>query len=187
MPTMNPPENFNQQAAPPDWTKTCPSCQMKVSPKATVCPYCRAKLRATAGAKAFLALLLFILAVIIIGAFSNSEPETRPPSSYSNSDLHAEVVAKTEGIVVVNQESSIWSGCEVGVNGGCGWSFNSPPYLTHESMTISPGQTITVPYSSMSNQDGTRFNILTHTVNSVVVMCSMGTRNPVQRSFCGTH
>jgi S1-C subfamily serine protease len=105
MPTMNPPENFNQQAAPPDWTKTCPSCQMKVSPKAMICPYCRAKLRATAGAKAFLALLLFILAVIIIGAVSNSSQETPlsppPPQAISTT------TAPTPTITPSNQPVSV--------------------------------------------------------------------------------
>ncbi len=108
-------------------------------------------------------------------------------SAINSSDLTAKVTTDINGINVANQESSTWTSCEVGVNGGCGWDFQDPPYRTHENMTISAGQNVSVPYSSLTASDGTRFDIATHGVNSIVVMCSMGTTDMVQRSFCGAH
>lgn len=97
-------------------------------------------------------------------------------------DLNASVSSNKQGISVTNLESTAWRGCEVGVNGGCGINFWHPMYQTHENMTIMPGQAITVPYGSMADKDGSQYS---GQPTSIVVMCSLGTHDPVERSWCG--
>lgn len=132
-------------------------------------------------------IVVFIVLLAISAVNSNVIQGLDNNNASSNADLNANVSTNINGINVVNRESSDWTGCEVGVNGGCGWNFQDPPYRTHENMTIVAGQSISVSYGSMTTSDGTRFDIATHGVNSVVVMCSMGTNDPIQRSFCGAH
>jgi hypothetical protein len=122
------------------------------------------------------------------GTSQTSESQTsESQTSKSNPpDLDANVSKNMEGITIVNNEYSSWSGCVIGVNGGCGWDFSDPPYKTYKQYTIAGGQSLTVPYGFMSNKDGLRFDITTHVVNSVVVMCSMGTDDPIDRILCGT-
>ncbi len=129
---------------------------------------------------------LIVLGVIflMVSIGQNNQGGT---SATDSSDLNANVSTNAEGVTVVNNESSSWLGCEVGVNGGCGWDFQDPPYQTHEQYTITGGESLTVPYGSMSDTDGEIFDPTTHVVNSVVVMCSMGTNDEIERSFCGAH
>lgn len=134
---------------------------------------------------------IIIWILILLGIFlliwSVGQVNQNGTSATDSSDLNANVSTNLEGVTVVNDESSSWLGCEVGVNGGCGWNFQNPPYQTHEQYTIAGGQSLTVPYGSMSSQDGTIFDPTTHVVNSVVVMCSMETSDVIERSFCGAH
>lgn len=109
--------------------------------------------------------------------------------SAHNSDLNATVGENLQGLTISNNESVDWSGCEVGINGSCGFNFDQPPYVTHKGQgyLIPAGSSTTIPYEAISSEDGAVFDPHTHTVNSVVVMCSMGTNDHIMRSFCGTH
>ncbi len=73
----------------------------------------------------------------------------------------------------------------VGINGSTGWGFDKPPYQTHTLITIQSGQTVTVPYTRITAEDGTRFDYNTHAVNTVVVDCFKGSVN--ERSWVGTN
>ncbi|HUC01373.1 MAG TPA: hypothetical protein VMA75_00510 [Candidatus Paceibacterota bacterium] len=106
-------------------------------------------------------------------------------STTSNSDLQATVETTNDGISITNLESDSWQSCEVGVNGGCGFNFDNPPYQSHISFDLAGGASTTIPYSTLTSADGTRFDITTHAVNSIVIMCSMGANDRTERSFCG--
>jgi len=166
--------------------KQCPYCKAEIPISAVRCSHCGSRLPKPMKNQVLDIVLFFVFLVAfsivfgIIGAASGG-------LSSNSSDLNANVSTNLEGITIVNNESSSWSGCEVGVNGGCGWDFQDPPYKTHKQYTIAGGQSLTVPYESMSSKDGIRFDITTHVVNSIVVMCSMGTNDAIDRSFCSAH
>lgn len=139
---------------------------------------------------AAMTIILIIIALLIVGTIGAhlASPNGNNNSSFS-ADLNAEVSAGLNGVTIANTETDDWSGCEVGVNGSCGFNFDSPPYQTHQGSgySILAGSSTTIPYEALSSQDGTVFDPSTHAVNSVVVMCSMGTSDRVERSFCGAH
>jgi hypothetical protein len=124
-----------------------------------------------------IAVAIGVSLVVAFGGYLLSHLSSEQP------DLNAQVSNNASGISITNMESVSWRGCEVGVNAGCGVNFWHPPYQTHQSMTFAPGQTITVPYSTMTDQNGDQFS---GQPTSIVVMCSNGTSDPVERSYCGT-
>ena len=105
-------------------------------------------------------------------------------SSGSSFELNAKVQIGTDGVHVTNQEGSEWTACMVGLNGGDGWGFDNPPFKTHVPLTIRAEQEIIVPYTKITKDDGTQFDITTQTVNSSVVECFQGTED--ERSWTGT-
>lgn len=124
-----------------------------------------------------------VLVVLVASAAQNGAPQAAPdvPASSASSDLHASVRTTSDGIQVTNNESADWTDCFVGVNGSTGWGFDNPPYRTRGAFwlgsdTIPAGKTITVLYGMLTTADGTRFDIATHAVNTVVVACSSATR-----------
>ncbi len=133
----------------------------------------------------FITIVMIIFVIGIIGVTAETI-SGQGASTASNSDLRATVEATNDGISITNNESDQWQSCEVGVNGGCGFSFDNPPYQSHISFDLAGGASTTIAYSTLTSADGTRFDITTHAVNSIVIMCSMGTSDQTERSFCGT-
>jgi hypothetical protein len=115
---------------------------------------------------------------------STNKTTTTTSNQDNNSDLNTKVYSSSNGIVITNLESATWSNCMVGINGSTGWNFDKPPYITHSPLTITAGETLTVPYTNITDQNGVRFNPISHAVNTVVVDCFENTINA--RSWVGT-
>lgn len=112
--------------------------------------------------------------------------KSAPQSTTNDLPLSARAAFDAQGLNITNNDQSDWMGCEVGVNANCATDMQNPPYQTEQQLVIDGRQTVKIPYSSLTAPDGTLFDPTTHAVNSIVIMCSMGTANQTQRTYCGT-
>jgi hypothetical protein len=116
-----------------------------------------------------LLIVLPMVALLAAGCDSASQ-------STSSTDLNIKVSSSNiKGLIITNLENTDWQNCMVGINGSEGWGFDNPPYQTRATpLAIPAGKTITVPYTDITTQDGTRFNYSTHALNTVLVDCFRG-------------
>jgi hypothetical protein len=98
---------------------------------------------------------------VIAGVGVSSNP--REPQ-----DLNASVVATQDGVYITNDEVSDWTSCMVGVDG----SSVDPMYQTQSTLTFVAGEKKLVSYQEMTTNDGTRFDVATHAVNNVAIICN---------------
>ncbi len=179
-------------------TKKCPFCIKEISALATKCPYCQSTIKIPMRSFSLHGsrpkndskrLVLTAFAVIfgsflLLGLFSasgsksgSSSHSSVPSSNSSTSDLKVRVQTGGSGIHITNLESTDWSNCMVGVNGGNGWNFNKPPFRTRNPFDVKAGQVVIISWSKVTTDDGTAFSPITHTVNNSVVICNQGEVN----------
>lgn len=164
-------ENINEEK------KKCRYCQQDISIKATRCPHCHGDLRSWAARHKILT-GIFVCAVIIfwLGVIGSASNHTTSGTSNTYDDLKVSVQTTLKGLEITNNESADWTDCYVGVNGSTGWGFDSPPYRTRGAFwlgdtAIPAGKTIEVSYSNLVADDGTRFDINSQAVNTILVDC----------------
>ena len=124
-------------------------------------------------------LIIGCVLVVIFIIWSASQPSSTPsnnsgsssPSTSQDMLLKADITTDSYGVNITNQESVTWTDCMVGLNGSCGWGFDNPPYKTHEAFDIQAGQKVSIPYSDMSTDAGTRFDTTTTDALGVSLVC----------------
>ena len=96
---------------------------------------------------------VILIVQVSIVAYLNS-------NGYGPKPLNASIARSAAGLAIHNNDTVGWSGCTV--------------YLNHDytaTYNLSPGENV-LPYSSFTQDDGTRFNYLTTSPTSATVMCS---------------
>ncbi len=133
--------------------------------------------------------------VVIFVIWSASQPSSTPSSNSGSSSqpnsqdtsLKAGITTDSDGVNITNQESVTWTDCMVGLNGSCGWGFDNPPYKTHEAFVIPAGGKVSIPYSELTTDTGTRFDTTTTDALGVSLVCFRTNHVCVDgcRSSCG--
>ena len=144
---------------------SCQKCGMSNLTADRYCARCGHLLPAgNSSSKTILVVLAVIGGLWVLGSISKSthQPETSntstaaspSPASRSEQTIHSSAELTTLGLVITNKDSFVYSNPDIIIHNGGTFSGG---YET-SSRDIPPHKSITVPWSSFTMTDGTRFN-----------------------------
>ena len=132
--------------------------------------------------KVLFIVVLGVAVLVLIGSSGNNTSSSGSSTAPNTSDLNVTAKTTLQSVNITNNEATDWTDCYVGVNGPTGWGFDNPPYRTQGAFwlgntTIPAAKTAEVDYTNLLASDGTRFDINTKAVTTILVDCFGDTRS----------
>ena len=120
-----------------------------------------------------LGIAIFVVLLVVLESLTPSVVNNQQSATNStDSDmLKGDVTPNSLGLLIKNNESDDWTDCMVGINNPDGWDFNKPPFKTHTPFVVPAQKSKFITYANITSDDGTQFDIATHTINSAIVAC----------------